>query len=53
MYVTPPIDEKGQIAFFGAVLVYYGDVTIFEPRLLEMYDAILPRIDAALGDKKK
>jgi len=53
MYTTPPIDEKGQISFFGAVLFYYGDVTIYEPRLLEMYDAILPRIDAALGEKKK
>ena len=52
MYTTPPIDEKGQISFFGAVLFYYGDVTIYEPRLLEMYDAILPRIDSALGEKK-
>lgn len=25
---------------------------IYEPRLLEMYDAILPKIDAALGEKK-
>jgi hypothetical protein len=53
MYTTPPIDEKGQISFFGAVLFYYGDVTVYEPRLLEMYDAILPRIDGALGEKKK
>jgi hypothetical protein len=52
MYAMPPIDEKGQISFFGAVLFYYGDVTVYEPRLLEMYEAILPRIDAALGEKK-
>ena len=53
MYATPPIDEKGQISFFGAALVYYGDVTVYEPRLLEMYDAVLPRLDAALGEKKR
>jgi hypothetical protein len=51
MFASPPIDENRQIAFFGAVLVYYGDVTVYEPRLLSMYDEILPRIDAALGTK--
>jgi hypothetical protein len=53
MYAAPPIDERGQISFFGAVMLYYGDVTIYEPRLLEMYDTILPRIDTALGEKSK
>jgi hypothetical protein len=53
MYATPPIDEKGQIAFFGAALVYYGDMTIYEPQLLEMYDEIVPRIDGALVGKTK
>jgi hypothetical protein len=52
MYVTPPTNESGTTAFFGSVLIYYGDAVIYEPRLLEMYDAILPRIDAALGDRK-
>jgi hypothetical protein len=31
--------------------VYYGDMTIFEPRLMQMYDEILPRLDNALGEK--
>jgi hypothetical protein len=53
MYVTPPINDNSSVTFFGSVLIYYNDVTIFEPRLLEMYDAILPSIDAAIGEKKK
>jgi hypothetical protein len=52
MYVTPPITDTSSMAFFGSVLVYYSDAVIFEPRLIEMYDAILPRIDSALGEKK-
>jgi hypothetical protein len=49
MYVTPPTDEQGSVHFFGAVLIYYNDMTLMEPRLMEMYDGILPRIDKALG----
>jgi hypothetical protein len=39
------------MSFLSSVLVYYGDMTIFEPRLLAMYDDILPRIDKALSRK--
>lgn len=52
MYVNPPFNDSNSMTFFGAVLVYYSDATIYEPRLVEMYDAILPKIDAALGEKK-
>ena len=53
MYVAPPIDENSATTFFGSVLICYGDLVLYEPRLLEMYDAILPRIDAAVGGKPK
>jgi hypothetical protein len=53
MYLTPPIDDNSSRTFFGSVLIYYGDLVIYEPRLLEMYDAILPRIDSAIGDKPR
>jgi len=36
--------------FFGALSVYYGDIVYYEPRLLELYDEILPQIDRALGE---
>lgn len=29
---------------------YYGDCTLLEPRLLSIYDRILPRLDRALGE---
>ncbi len=34
---------------FDGLTAYYGDLVIWEPRLLQMYDALLPRLDAALG----
>jgi hypothetical protein len=51
MYIAPPTDDRNTTTFMGAVLVYYGDMTIFEPRLIQMYDELLPRIDKALGEK--
>ena len=51
MYNAPPAVGKNEEAFFGAVLLYYGDMTLFEPRMVELYDAILLRIDKALGEK--
>jgi len=50
MYVTPPIDDRNTTTFMGAVLVYYGDMTIFEPRLLMLYDDALQKIDKAAGE---
>jgi hypothetical protein len=34
----------------NGVTTYYGDCTLLEPRLLKIYDEILPRLDRALGD---
>lgn len=34
---------------FEALRAYYGDIVIWEPRLIEMYDKVLPKIDRALG----
>jgi uncharacterized protein YjeT (DUF2065 family) len=49
MYITPPIDDRNTTRFMGAVMIYYGDMIIFEPRLLTMYDEALQRIDKSLG----
>jgi hypothetical protein len=49
MYNAPPALGKNEEAFFGAVLLYYGDMTLFEPRLLTMYDEALQKIGKALG----
>jgi hypothetical protein len=48
MYVLNPI--KNEEAFFGAVVIYYGDVVLIEPKLLDLYDELLPQIDRALGE---
>jgi len=48
MFMTPPVEDRNTTAFMGAVLVYYGDLAIYEPRLMRMYDDVLPRIDKAL-----
>ena len=39
-----------EVAFLNGVTTYYGDCTLLEPRLLKIYDEILPRLDRALGD---
>jgi hypothetical protein len=31
-------------------VVYYGDVVLYEPKLLSLYDELLPQIDKALGE---
>jgi uncharacterized protein YjeT (DUF2065 family) len=48
MYVLNPTENE--TAFFGAVVVYYGDVVLYEPKLLSLYDELLPQIDRALGE---
>lgn len=50
MYITPPVDDTNTATFMAAVFVYYGDMTIYEPRLLRLYDELLPQIDQALGE---
>jgi hypothetical protein len=49
MYVITPMNEN-PIPFFSAVAVYYGDIVYYEPKLLGMYDDVLPQIDRALGE---
>jgi len=49
MYVITPMNEN-PIPFFSAVAVYYGDIVLYEPKLLTMYDEVLPQIDRALGE---
>ena len=49
MYLLPPMIEN-PTAFFGALSIYYGDIVLYEPKLLELYDEILPQIDQALGE---
>jgi len=48
MYLRPPTEDLD--AFFRVVALYYDDVVLDEPRLIEMYDAVLPRIDKMLGE---
>jgi hypothetical protein len=48
MYLRPP--EADWVAFLQSLKVYYDDVVRLEPKLLEMYGAILPMIDSALRD---
>jgi hypothetical protein len=35
-------------AFLDSLELYYGDATIWEPKLLQLYDDVLPKIDQAL-----
>jgi len=48
MYINPPGENLTR--FFDSVAVYYGDANLIEPQLMKAFDAILPRIDNALGD---
>ena len=48
MYINPPGEDLTR--FFDSVAVYYGDANLIEPQLVKAFDAILPRIDNALGD---
>ena len=41
-------DSEG---FLRSVLAYLGDVSYFDPAILEAYDKVLPQIDEALADE--
>ena len=41
-----PMEEN-----FDGLAVYYGDLVIWEPQLLQMYDDLLPRLGRALGEQ--
>jgi hypothetical protein len=47
MYLLPKQDNFDGLA--SAVETYFADLSTWEPELATMYDAILPRIDRALG----
>ena len=47
MYLLPRSENFD--AFAEAVDTFLGDLTYMEPRLLTMYDELLPRIDRALS----
>ena len=51
MYLLP--FRENFDAFAGAADAYYGDTVYLNPKLIEMYDAILPRIDRQLGDSER
>jgi hypothetical protein len=46
MYAT----TDSMVFLRNGLATYYGDCTLMEPRLLTIYDAILPRLDRALGE---
>ena len=48
MYQLSPEDNFDAFAY--AVFAFFGDLAIMEPKLIAMYDELLPRIDRALGD---
>lgn len=48
MYQLSPEDNFDAFAY--AVFAFFGDLAILEPKLITMYDELLPRIDRALGE---
>lgn len=48
MYLRPPSENLDP--FLHSVRVYYDDIVIHEPALLEMYGRVLPMIESALRD---
>jgi hypothetical protein len=39
-----------ELTWLRSVTTYFGDCTLLEPRLVTIYDDILPRLDRAIGD---
>lgn len=39
-----------ELTWLRSVTTYFGDCTLLEPRLVRIYDDILPRLDRAIGD---
>jgi hypothetical protein len=44
MYLRPLTEN------YTGLAAYYGDVVLWEPALIRLYDEVLPRIDRALGE---
>jgi hypothetical protein len=43
------IGETDHRPFLGSAAVYFGDCALLEPRLIGLYDSILPQLDRAIG----
>src|SRR4029453_5858303 len=48
MYLGPPAEDID--GFFRVVALYYDDAVLAEPKLIAMYDAMLPRLDKASAE---
>jgi hypothetical protein len=44
---SPASDPDG---YFRSLHAYLGDVSFFDPTLIQMYDELLPKLDAALKE---
>jgi hypothetical protein len=49
IYLEPPSVDPER--FLAALSAYYGDVVLWEPRLLKQYTELLPKLDRAIDDK--
>lgn len=43
----PPVEDPS--VYFGEVMTFCSDAVVFEPRLMAMYDDLLPRLDKAIA----
>jgi hypothetical protein len=50
--VLQAVYTRPLIETFEGLNAYYGDLVLWEPRLLEQYETVLPLIDRALGEQK-
>jgi len=48
MYLRTPTESED--GFMAAVQVYFSDLAGMEPKLLELYDELIPRLDRALDE---
>ena len=49
VYLQPPVIDPER--FLAALSAYYGDIVLWEPRLLEQYDELRPKLDHAIDAK--
>jgi hypothetical protein len=46
MYLQTPTDNLDPFA--GSLALYFGDIVLLEPKLVEMYDELIGRLDRAM-----
>jgi hypothetical protein len=51
MYMKAGGREQELPSFLVSMALYFGDCNLIEPRLLALYDRLLPRLDRALGGR--